>query len=56
MRCHVIRLQSSRQMAVPASFWDILQVIVTNGMADGIKCIIVTNGLAVSSTCSNFAR
>jgi len=41
-------------MAVPASFWDILQGIVTNGWDEGIKCIFVTNGLAVSVTYTNF--
>ena len=44
MLCHVNRLQSSSQMAVQTSFWDIQQGYVTNGGSSGMNGPNVTNG------------
>ena len=45
MRCHVNRQQSSRQMPILTSFWDIQQGFVMNGGQFGIIGKNVTNVL-----------
>ena len=45
MRCHVNRQQSSRQMPILTSFWDIQQGFVMNGGQFGIIGKNVTNDL-----------
>ena len=55
MRCHVNRQQSSRQMPILTSFWDIQQGFVMNGGQFGIIGKNVTNVLGLLPKSSDHA-
>jgi len=52
---HRLRVQNYRQCCLWASFWDILQGIVTNDNQQGQITQNVTNGLAMWQDCISFA-